>query len=181
VSDEGEIRASSDSMLRMLERLRAIEVDKRQHPLGSTEFIELASEVERLSRLVFRWSGLQLQMADASARLVREGGMPAQPISAIQPRSLDRILAAWREAQIRFEIAKPGSAEAAAAADDLERLREEYQVTAATKYADRDEPGDGDVAARPGIRRDGDGADHTPVRRDGRSPDGGTAESPRLS
>jgi hypothetical protein len=38
------------------------------------------------------------------------------------------ILANWREAQLRLEIARPGSPEASSAADGIERLREEYHA-----------------------------------------------------
>jgi hypothetical protein len=41
---------------------------------------------------------------------------------------MDRILANWREAQLRFELAQPGSPEAEVATSDIERLREEYQA-----------------------------------------------------
>ena|SRR5215212_1787987 len=137
MTDEGEIRASSDSMLAMLDRLKALEVDKRQYPLGSAEFVERAEEVERLSRLVFRWSGIQQQMADQSVRRVETGALPAEPLAEVEPRPLDRILATWREAQLRFELAKPGSPEAQDAADEIERLREEYHATAEAKMAAR--------------------------------------------
>jgi len=39
---------------------------------------------------------------------------------------MDRILAQWREAQLRLEIAKPGSDEALLGAEAMDRLREEY-------------------------------------------------------
>lgn len=61
-------------------------------------------------------------------------GWPAARVSSgssidVEPRPLDRILANWREAQLRFELATPGSPEAEAATADIERLREEYQAT----------------------------------------------------
>ena len=46
----------------------------------------------------------------------------------VEPRPLDRVLAHWREAQLRLEIAKPGSPEAEEAVRDIERLRDEYQA-----------------------------------------------------
>jgi hypothetical protein len=76
-------------------------------------------------------------MADQSVRRVETGTLPAEPLAAVEPRPLDRILAAWREAQLRFEMAKPGSPEAHGAADEIERLREEYHATAETKMTAR--------------------------------------------
>ena len=46
----------------------------------------------------------------------------------IEPQPMDHLLARWREAQIRLEIAKPGSLEATRAVSDIERPREEYQM-----------------------------------------------------
>ena len=115
-------------MLEMLERLQAIELEKRRFPMGSDGFVAQAAEAERLSRVIFRWSGLQQQMADESVGAVERGDMQGVPITAVEPRPLDRILAAWREAQIRLEIARPGSPEAETATADIERLRDEYQA-----------------------------------------------------
>ena len=135
MADQHEIRATSDHTFAILERLRTVEHDKREVALGSPEFVEMAREVERLSRLLFRWAGLQMQLATESSAAVSRGDIPADPLVAIQPRALDRVLALWREAQMRLELAKPGSAEAAAAADDIERLREEYHGTMEAKLA----------------------------------------------
>jgi hypothetical protein len=65
-------------------------------------------------------------MVQGSTGQVGRGEQSSAPLSEVIPRPLDRILAVWREAQLRFEIARPGSPEAAAAADEVERLREEY-------------------------------------------------------
>jgi hypothetical protein len=139
MTDEHEIRATSDRTIAILERLGRIEHEKREVALGSPEFVAMAGEVERLSRVLFRWSGIQMQMATESAAAVSRGDLPAGPIAAIRPRRLDRVLALWREAQIRLEVAKPGSAEAEAAANDIERLREEYHATTEAKLAEHDD------------------------------------------
>jgi hypothetical protein len=125
---ERQFRATTDQMLLMIERLRGVEQQKQRAPLGGPEFIAHAHEAERLSRMIFRWSGMQLQMAEASSGAVQRGEMEQRPLSTVEPRPLDRILANWREAQFRFELATPGSPEAAAAMDDVERLREEFQI-----------------------------------------------------
>jgi hypothetical protein len=130
---ERQFRATTDQMLLMIERLRGVEQQKQQAPLGGPEFIGHAHEAERLSRMIFRWSGMQLQMAEASSGAVQRGEMGGGPLAAVEPRPLDRILANWREAQFRFELATPGSPEAAAAMDDVERLREEFQSAQSVK------------------------------------------------
>jgi len=131
--DQHEIRATSDHMVRMLDQLRDVEMRKRETPIGTPEFVGLAEEAEHLSRMVFRWSGLQMQLASQSQAAVRGGTLDPEPITAIEPRPLDRVLALWREAQIRLETARPGSEEAEAAANDIERLREEFHATTEAK------------------------------------------------
>jgi hypothetical protein len=127
MQDRGEARAMTDQMLGLVERLAAGEAAKRTMVLGTREFADKASEVEGLARLAFRWSQLQLQVAE---RAQRGGVAPdAVPLDEVEPRPLDIVLSNWREAQLRLEIAHPGSDEARAAANDVERLREEYQAT----------------------------------------------------
>ena len=138
MTDEHEIRATSDHTIAILERLGQIERDKREVALGSQEFVAMAAEVERLSRLLFRWSGFQMQLASESVTAVSRGDLTAAPIADVQPRPLDRVLARWREAQIRFELARPGSPEAESAANEIERLREEYHATTERKLAEDD-------------------------------------------
>ena len=125
---ERDFRATTDQMLEMIDRLSGIERAKQAAEVGSPEFIEHAREAEHLSRMVFRWAGMQLQMAEASAGAVQRGEMGPGRLIDVQPRPLDRILANWREAQLRFEIARPGSPESARASEEIERLREEYQA-----------------------------------------------------
>jgi hypothetical protein len=129
MSGEQEFRATTDQMLDMIDRLRASERSKQNVDYGSPQFVELAAEAERLSRIVFRWASMQMQMAGVAASAVSRGEQSPAPLAEVVPRRLDRILANWREAQMRLEIAKPGTPEASAAADDLERFREEYRAT----------------------------------------------------
>jgi hypothetical protein len=133
VKDEHELRADSDRMFQMLRRLRETEEQKRLVGMGTPEFVELAAEVERLSRLIFRWSGIQMQSAHAMAAAVERGDIAGEPLEAVKPRPLDEVLAAWREAQVRFELARPGSEEARVAADEIERIREEFHAIEANK------------------------------------------------
>ncbi len=125
-----EFRATTDQMLDILDDLRAVEVTKRQVEMGSPAFVVAAKRAEELSRLAFRWAQMQLQMALEVQTRVASGELPPNVrLENVEPRPLDRILAHWREAQIRLEIATPASPEAEAAARDIERLREEYHVT----------------------------------------------------
>jgi hypothetical protein len=124
-----DLRATSDQMLTLIDHLRELEGTKRAEVVGSQAFIERASEIERLSRVVFRWAGIQLQLAEATVGAVQRGELDRTSLERIPPRPLERILANWREAQLRFEIARPGSPEAASATDDIERLREEFRAT----------------------------------------------------
>ena len=128
--DRGDLRATADHMLEILDGLRAMEIKKRSAPIGSHEFIELARSALDHGRLAFRWTDLQLRLAEeAAARAARGEETHDLRIDDVTPRPMDQILAHWREAQIRFEIAEPGSVEAGAAAADIERLREEYQTS----------------------------------------------------
>jgi hypothetical protein len=134
MAGRGEFRAIADQLLDILEQLRAYEIRKRGEPLGSDEFVALAEEAEVQGRLVFRWTGMQLEMAREAASGRAQGRLdPDVRLTDVRPRPIDRILAAWREAQIRLEIAKPGTPEAAEAAERVERLRDEYAAVAAAK------------------------------------------------
>lgn len=129
MEDQHELRAHSDHMVQLIERLHELEEEKHHVGVGTPRFVELAEEIDRLSRLVFRWSGMQFQSAEHAATRLERGEITPQALDEVEPRRLDVILAAWREAQFRFELAHPGSAEAQEAADDIERLREEFQAS----------------------------------------------------
>jgi len=129
MSNRGEFRATTDQLLTIIDELRTLERRKQATALGTPEFVELAVKAADQAKLVFRWCQMQLEMAlEASARLVSGEETPNVHLIKVVPRAIDRILASWREAQFRLEIARPGSPEAMSAADDIERLREEYQV-----------------------------------------------------
>jgi hypothetical protein len=121
----GEFRAFTDQMLDYIDRLRAAEEAKVAAQMGSAEFVQAAREAEALSRMAFRWAQMQLQMA---LEMQQRGKLPDVRLINVEPRPLDRVLAAWREAQMRLELAKPDSPESEAAVQDIERLREEYQA-----------------------------------------------------
>jgi len=125
----GEFRATTDQMLEIIDTLRAAEVAKQLVAVGSTDFVRIAKQTEELSRLAYRWAGMQLSMAlDTQDRIARGEIAGETRLIEVEPRPLDRILANWREAQFRLEIAALGSPEAEAATREIERLRDEYQA-----------------------------------------------------
>ena len=75
------------------------------------------------ARVVSRWADLQLQIAQSIPY-----GVEDVSISDLRPRPLERVLVLWREAQIRLELAPPGSPAAMQAVDDIEQLRNESQT-----------------------------------------------------
>lgn len=119
----GEIRAAADHMLALMDEVRRLEERKREVPLGSEEFVELALRVATRARVLSRWADVQLQFAQSIPY-----GVEDVSISNVRPRPLERVLALWREAQIRLELAPPGTLAATQAVEDIERLRNEYQA-----------------------------------------------------
>lgn len=136
---EEDLRASSDRMLAMLDRLRALEVEKRRYLIGSPDFIALAEEAEALSRIVFRWSQLQEAMAEESRAADPSKPPLAVSIDGVPPRPIHDLLADWRECELRLLTAPTGSAEAQEAVRRIEAIREEYRVIAdAQRAAERE-------------------------------------------
>jgi hypothetical protein len=117
-----EIRAAADHMLELIDDVRTSEATKRSIPMGSREFVDLAAKIAANARVVSRWADLQLQLAQSMSN-----GAETATIADIRPRPLERVLALWREAQIRLDLAEPGSPAAERAVDELERYRNEYQ------------------------------------------------------
>jgi hypothetical protein len=135
--DRSEFRATTDQMLVLLEELRGTEERKRRMPLGSSEFTAEAEAAADKARVVFRWAQMQLEMAQAWETRVARGETPRDiRLIEVEPRPLDKVLAQWREAQLRLEIARPGSDAARQAVADIERLREEYQAGHALRLVD---------------------------------------------
>jgi hypothetical protein len=135
MSEPSELRATSDLMLDMVDRLRVLEERKRDRVPGDEDFTRLAWEVSELARTVLRWSELQLRQAN-EVRGDPGRGDPSgedaaiespRPLAMTEPRRLDVVLAEWRQAEVRLSQAPFGSPEAEAASADAARLRTEYR------------------------------------------------------
>ena len=126
MSEESELRATSDSMLQMLDQIRDMESRKRQEVVGTEAFARLAWEVNEGARLVQRWAELQLRQANEAR--ADDGASAALPLVDVPARRLDVVLAEWRQAEIVLSQALPGSPEADRAAENVARLRREYGV-----------------------------------------------------
>jgi hypothetical protein len=116
-----ELRLTSDNFLARVERLQALEEQKRQLPPPETA--EMAREVEKLTREVLEWAQRQSHLADQAA--AREGA-DGPPIAIVPPRDLHLVLGEWREAERRLASEQPGTAGFESARADVDRLRDEY-------------------------------------------------------
>jgi len=129
MQDTGEaLREASDALLRDLEALSDLEATKREIVPGDPRLVELASTIEALAQRVLASSARQREMTLEANDLV-DLGLPDAPNRSIEdtPRSISTILADWREAERRAQAATPGSAEAAEAEREIDRLKAEYR------------------------------------------------------
>ena len=125
---EQELRATSDELLRRLERLRELEIEKRQLTPGSARFRKIARDIERLAAGVLTKSVEQEHLADASAEVRQSVGVAPPPIEEVEPRrELSLILGEWREAERRLSAATAGAPEHLEAQAAVQRLRDEYR------------------------------------------------------
>ena len=119
MSDE-ELRVTSDGFLARLERLQALEEQKREVP--PAEAAELAKEVEILTREVLEWASRQTTLAEDAAANDEDG----LPIAVTPPRALHVVLEEWRAAERAVASEQPGTAAYESARADIDRLRDEY-------------------------------------------------------
>jgi hypothetical protein len=119
LSDQ-ELRVTSDGFLARVERLQALEEQKREVP--PAEAAELAKEVEILTREVLEWAERQTTLAKDAAAEDRDG----QPIAVTPPRALHVVLDEWRAAERAVTSEQPGTAAYESARADVDRLRDEY-------------------------------------------------------
>jgi hypothetical protein len=129
MGDTGQaLRDTSDALLRDLEVLSTIEEEKRGLEPGDPRLVQLASRIEEIAQRVLVASVRQRQLTEVVVTQV-ETGSPDAPDAPIEdtPRSMQAILADWRDAERRAAAAAEGSAEATDADALVRRLRDEYR------------------------------------------------------
>ena len=130
MSIEPNLHEVSDALLANLDRLRALELEKRSLPVGSPRIVELAKEIEELAVLVLGTSDTQVDLAKAAVREARAGELdPNVTIEELStaPRELHVVLAEWRDAERRLADVASDSPEALRLRGDIEVLRAEYR------------------------------------------------------
>jgi hypothetical protein len=130
VSLEPDLHATSDAMLANLERLRALELEKRNLPIGSPRLVELAEEIERLAATVLGASDTQSDLAKEAAKEARAGTIdPSTTIEEMgdAPRELHVVLAEWRDAERRLSEVSPESSDGLHLRAQIDLLRDEYR------------------------------------------------------
>lgn len=120
MEEERKLRIASDNFLTRVERLHALEEQKRE--LAAADTAGLAREVETLTREILEWAKRQTEMAEAVSASESDAG----PIATMPPRALSIVLAEWREAERRLENEHPATAGWESARADVDRLRDEY-------------------------------------------------------
>ena len=115
-----ELRLTSDSFLARVERLQALEEQKRELPPADSA--HLAHEVETLTREVLEWAERQTKLAEEAATTSTD----RTPIAIVPPRALHTVLEDWRAAERRLAEEQPGTAGFESARADVDRLRDEY-------------------------------------------------------
>lgn len=114
-----ELNAASDALLRDLDLLAGLELQKRELGPADARSHELATRIEELAARVLEITAHQRAItAEASER--RAASLPRVP-SAILPE--------WREAERRAMAAPEGSPEAQEARRQADELREEYRAS----------------------------------------------------
>lgn len=130
MSIEPNLPAVSDALLANLDRLRALELEKRNLPVGSPRLVELAAEIETLAVAVLGASDTQVHLAREAVREARAGIIDAHATieeMAAAPRELHIVLDEWREAERRLDTLDRDSPEALRLRADIEVLRDEYR------------------------------------------------------
>jgi hypothetical protein len=117
---EQELRLTSDTFLARVERLQALEVQKRELPPSQTAAI--AREVEALAAEVLRLARRQTALASLAASESPDG----RPIAVTGPRAVAVVLDEWRAAERSLTEVQPGTAAWESIRSDVDRLRDEY-------------------------------------------------------
>ena len=125
---EQEMRVTSDDLLRRLERLRELEIEKRELTPGTARFRKIAKDIERLAAGVLTKTVEQEQLGRQAGAALEQTGVASPPIADIAPRrELAVILGEWREAERALAAAAPGTPAQRDAQAAVQRLRDEYR------------------------------------------------------
>jgi hypothetical protein len=136
---EQELRTTSDSLLLRLDRLRELELEKRELSPGTERFLQIARDIEILAGAVLAKTIQQEQLADKSVEVREETGQVARPIEEVPaPREASIVLAEWREAERRLASTAPDSSERDLVKAEVDRLREEYRRSYDAVSTERD-------------------------------------------
>ena len=130
MSIEPDLHATSDAMLANLDRLRELEVEKRNLPFGSPRLVELASEIERLAVIVLGASDTQVDLAKEALAEAHRGAIdPSTTIEDLEPapRELHAVLSEWRDAERRLSEVGPDTPEGLHLRAQIDVLRNEYR------------------------------------------------------
>jgi hypothetical protein len=119
------LRASSDSLLRDLTELQALEQEKRHTDPDSPRLVRLAEEIEALALRVMGTSIRQRERAEAIVEV--DGSTTPDQSIAETPREIHVILTEWRDTERQLSEAVPDSPEADIAERRIEVLRMEYR------------------------------------------------------
>jgi hypothetical protein len=131
-SDELALRRRSDQIVETIARLANLEVDKREAEPGTAGFVATAGLVRQLAQALLDLAIDEERLAERLEVLRGQsrGALPERSIAEVPgARSLDVVLAEWREAERRLLEADVDSDARRAAEADAVRLREEYQRT----------------------------------------------------
>jgi hypothetical protein len=122
------LRATSDALIQDLERLAALEREKRSMAPTDPRLVGIAAEVEQLALRVLGRSVKQRELTQDARNEVKSGD-PDAPMHSIAttPREIHVILAEWRDAERRATDAPGGSPHRSAAEAQIDRLRAEYR------------------------------------------------------
>ena len=130
MSIQPELHATSDALLASLDRLRELELEKRQTPLESPRLVELSEEIERLAQTVLTASDVQTDLARLAHAMVERGqlgGTESIESMGETTRDVHTVLAEWRDTERMLGEAEPGSPAATQLRGRIEVLRAEYR------------------------------------------------------
>lgn len=119
----GDLRRTSDGLLEDLERLVALEEEKRTVPADDPRLVELAREVEEVAARVLAHSAAQRQLSEE----VTSALPPDAPSIDETSRPIAAILAEWRATEQQLATMEPDSPDAAALERRIGLLRDEYR------------------------------------------------------